>query len=43
LFLEKEMERKAAEAQKQAAGPSKKKKKKKNLDDVRNFLDIGLV
>ncbi len=37
------MERKAAEAQKQAAGPSKKKKKKKNLDDVRNFMDIGLV
>lgn len=28
------MERKAAEAQRQAAGPSKKKKKKKNAEDV---------
>jgi hypothetical protein len=34
-FLEKEMEKKAADAQRQAAGPSKKKKKKKNTDDVR--------
>lgn len=32
------MERKSAEAMKQAAGPSKKKKKKKNPDDVRNSL-----
>ncbi|CAF4645523.1 unnamed protein product, partial [Rotaria magnacalcarata] len=28
------MEKKAAEAQRQAAGPSKKKKKKKNLNDA---------
>lgn len=35
VFLEKEMERKAIEAQKQTVGPSKKKKKKKNAEDVR--------
>jgi hypothetical protein len=35
------MERKVAEAQKQAAGPTKKKKKKKkNAEDVRNFHRI---
>ena len=34
------MERKAAEAHRQAAGPSKKKKKKKNPDDVREFMKV---
>ncbi len=38
FVLDKEMERKVAEAQKQAAGPTKKKKKKKkNAEDVRSF------
>ncbi len=34
------MERKVAEAQRQATGVTKKKKKKKNPDDVRNFRRI---
>ncbi len=38
LFLEKEMERKTAEAHRQASGSTKKKKKKKNLEDVRHFM-----
>jgi hypothetical protein len=44
LILEKEMERKAAEAQKQASGVTKKKKKKKkNADDVRNSIRSEMV
>jgi hypothetical protein len=38
LVLDKEMERKAMEAQRQTSGSTKKKKKKKkNPEDVRNF------
>ena len=32
------MERKVAEAQRQASGITKKKKKKKNSEDVRDFI-----
>lgn len=38
VLLDKEMERKVAEAQRQAAGPSKKKKKK-NKEDVRELQE----
>lgn len=33
------MERKAAEAQRQASGSTKKKKKKKNAEDVSGFYE----